>query len=311
MNATKAQGFLLVCTCILVLAAGGFAFRARVAARNATAEQQSLDARRSELHQRMRAAEERRMKAAEAALDVTTAGRVDQRGADTLGAASREVSAQEQRERRERNPDLQNRYFPLRKERRIAVFRPFFRAIKLSAEEIDRLGEAWVQRDMLASDLSGIRKERNLPAQDAGLDALRKKAAEEVRAVEEAVLGPAGVVALRQWGWNQQARDVVTKFAGKAALAGIPISPKIGEQMVAALAVADPEFQKSSTYRFEKMRWEEAQAAARALLSPAQYELFMIESECSRSSAAFTKALTEAKRLADQRAAKPAVRDAE
>src|SRR6185503_12444478 len=118
-----------------------------------------------------------------------------------------------------------------------------FRRLGLSPEKIDRIAVAMTKAEEQQQDAVAIQRDQKLPAEDPGLVDLRKRAADELHAVQLDVLGADGAQQLQQYQRTLPARTIVDRLAGAAVLAGVSLTGPQADQLTQAMAEASPAYQ--------------------------------------------------------------------
>lgn len=166
----------------------------------------------------------------------------------------------------------------LRWQREISAleFGPFFRAQGVTPEQVRRFQDIWVKHTEQVIDLNAAGR---LPGADpVAIKALREQANVMADTALTALFGAEGYRAFREFQSQLPLRNtVVYGFAGAAALEGVPITAEQGQRLFqAAVAVlsAPNAGGQSAGSAIERIDWDRLDAAARQILTPAQYTLF-------------------------------------
>ena len=264
-----------VSVAVLVVAMGVF-FWAKQQTALRVAEVEALRGSEADLRARVVRAEARVAAAEKAASELKTIG--VEGALRTLAeddALFEEVRARV-RERQDNDPQFQALWAAAEADEYVRLYRPFFRRSGLSAEQIERLKAEYLRGRLLRLDLAAIRRAGGLSVRDSAIGAQEKEAAAAKRAVELAVLGEAGVERMREWERTFPVRSVVMSFAGKAMLAGVPVSSDQVERLVEVLAKSGPKAQ-TGRYSFSLVNWQASSEAARDVLSAEQHAFFAMQ----------------------------------
>jgi hypothetical protein len=151
---------------------------------------------------------------------------------------------------------------------------PFFRTHRLTPEQIEKLTGLLARHDAKLEDVAAVARARGLRPNDSAIVALRNEALSELRAPGTELLGESGYAALQEYERTVPVRAFVGKLAGLAALSDDPLTPVQAEDLTRVLSTASSTYVHGGTAVLGGVNWTQADAAALAILSPTQFEIF-------------------------------------
>ena len=193
-------------------------------------------------------------------------------------------------DRLKNDPELQVLRFKERREEMARSYGPLFTGLKLTRAEKDRLLDASIAFETTELDLRAIGENGDGISNAATIANLKTKAKAELQAAELAVLGPDGLQELKNYDRSLPARDLVAKFAGGAALAGIAVTPEQASALTQAIADTSPAYQAGKKVEGDAFKssdrtlalvssnlidWKAVDSRVRGILSPEQMKLFV------------------------------------
>ena len=173
-----------------------------------------------------------------------------------------------------KDPRLMALYARSRRTELSTNYGPFCRKIGLSAEQLQRLGDAMLEEQLARQDLFGVRDEQGLRWDDPGLAALGRKVTAKLREDEIAVLGDDGYRQLKEYERILEVRNYVRDLAGTGLFAGVTIEPAQAEALIPIIANACPQYQRGGSASVGQTDWPTVDAQARTILSPQQMRWF-------------------------------------
>lgn len=166
----------------------------------------------------------------------------------------------------------------LRWQREISAleFGPFFRSRNLTPDQLKRFQDEWVNHAAQIIDVQAAGRVTN--ADPAAIKALRDKVNADSEAALIEIFGADTYREFREFQQTLPLRNIVVMaFAGAAALEGVPITAEQGQRLydaglsAAGISAASGLGSGPMTARID---WDRLDAAARQILTPAQYALF-------------------------------------
>jgi hypothetical protein len=176
-------------------------------------------------------------------------------------------------ERLRSDPQLQLLWLADRKATLASMYAPLFRSLSLTSEQQAAFLELAIAREEKDFDLMNIRGDSNVRENGTAVSELRTQADVEMKMGEKQLLGPDGFEKLQAYVRMAPARDLVSDFAGTASLSGIPMNSEQAEQLVQLVANASAKFNNGSNVSGFDIDWNQVDANASQLLSPAQLNL--------------------------------------
>jgi hypothetical protein len=154
------------------------------------------------------------------------------------------------------------------------TYGPLFQSLRLSPADAAKFCDIIIRGDSAAQDLMVAVRGQGLTPDDPGIAAFKRKVEDELRTAQKELLGAAGFAQLQEYDRQRDARVMVEKFAGAAALADLPLTAAQAEQATRAISNASEAFQKGGRIDFRRLDWKQAEMAMAEVLSPAQLALF-------------------------------------
>jgi hypothetical protein len=174
----------------------------------------------------------------------------------------------------ERDPALQVLMLASRRVSLATIYGPLFRALNLTPAQSEKFCDVVARSLEQAQDLVAVMRAQGLSPTDPAVIKLRQQAESELRAAQSELLGADGYAALQNYERVRDARSVVERFAGAAALADAALSAQQAERLIATIAGADQAYQAGGKADPRKIDWTVVDARAAEVLSPAQLALF-------------------------------------
>jgi|GEM_PF-5131847 hypothetical protein len=210
--------------------------------------------------------------------------KADKAKADAEKAALMKALAPARSQRRlDRDPQLQLLKLKALRADLLVKYGAFLREKKLMPDQIGRLSAAWSDYEAAKLDIDAIRRDQGLGYKDPAVAAQRKEAQARLTAAEKSVFGETGFEEFERFKRMQPMRDIVSGFAGKAALLGMPITDEQARRVTDVLAGADAQFRNGSSVGFGNMNWDAGWEKARTILTAEQYELLHAETNGRRT----------------------------
>lgn len=191
------------------------------------------------------------------------------------------------------DPALQVLHFKVRRAELAVSYGPFFVALGLKGDQIDRFLAARSEFEATEFDLQAIRAggdRRDRPATQA----LRVAAKQELEVAQRALLGSEGFRRLQDYEKTRAARDIATAFAGGTAIAGLPLTRQQAERLTQALAEAGKTPAEPGLAFARTIDWNRADTSAAKILSPEQLALFVRSDVTRRWTLGSQRAIEEA-----------------
>lgn len=171
------------------------------------------------------------------------------------------------------DPTLQAMWLAARQARLSRNYSLLYQRLGLTPAQIDRFQAAMTKHEEQMMDLAAIAEKQD-PESRAAVNALRKKAAQELDAVLQDILGADGRQRLTDYDRAGAMRAIVGSIAGTAAMEGIPLSPTQAEQLTAILGSAAKRNPSSGSVDLSTVNWDAVDAEVQRLLSPQQLAVF-------------------------------------
>ena len=152
-------------------------------------------------------------------------------------------------------------------------YQPFYAARHLVPDQIEKLQAAMIQRQEQLMDLAGASTTEGPQARDA-IETLRTNINADYEAAARSIIGNDGWEELRNYERARPAWALVERLAGAAAVDGVPITAEQAEKMSRAVAAASARFENGGSVELATVAWEKADAVAREVLTPTQFELY-------------------------------------
>lgn len=150
----------------------------------------------------------------------------------------------------------------------------FYREHRLTPAQIENLAHLLAQHEATLQDITAVTRAKGIRTNDSAIVAQREAAAAELRAAGTTLLGESGYAALQDYERTVPVRTFVSTFAGTAALVGDPLTAAQGEGLTRVLADANNGYVQGKA-GLGGINWTQADTAARSVLSPSQFELFI------------------------------------
>ncbi len=194
-------------------------------------------------------------------------------GASSAASASASASAAQPKEtwlsRLQNDPKFQNIYFARERSLTAIRYAPFLSALKLSADEIGQFKENVLWKTAGQMDLQDTLRAQGLSIDDPAAVSISKQLASVYEAAQTSLLGAQGYQQLSSFEQNLTSQSLVSNLAGAAAIAGTPLDSTQVRQLIPILAQA-----QQSQVGGGSTDWESITKQARAILSPAQLDVF-------------------------------------
>jgi hypothetical protein len=153
---------------------------------------------------------------------------------------------------------------------------PFYRAHRLTPAQIEKLAHLLAQHEATLQDITAVARAKGIRPNDSAIVAQREAAAAELGAAGTALLGESVYAALQDYERTVPVRAFVSILAGTAALVGVPLTAAQGEDLTRVLAAANNAYvHGGGKAELGSINWTQAETAARSVLSPDQFELFI------------------------------------
>jgi hypothetical protein len=174
------------------------------------------------------------------------------------------------------DPNLQRLDLERHRARIALEYDEFFEAVGLSPTQIERFQATVLKQVELSLDLRAMGQAQN--AEEKRAMAAFQQQTEATHEIElQQTLGPDLYRALQEYESAQYSRTaVVNSFAGTAALAGVPLTPEQGDQLLqAALSATKAPSAAAAPDLRSSIDLAKLDAQAREILTPAQFEVFL------------------------------------
>lgn len=152
------------------------------------------------------------------------------------------------------------------------TYGPLFRELRLSREQQAAFMANVIARDEKRMDLDNLAAEEG--ADDAAIAKLRTQTSDDYDAAQRELLGAEGAKRWREYERISSVRGMVSTIAGVTVLEGVPLSLSQADEVVRIIARSSSEFVKGGRASMETVDWAAAEPQIRAVLSPAQFEVF-------------------------------------
>jgi hypothetical protein len=173
----------------------------------------------------------------------------------------------------EKDPALQALWLNSGRARLAQEYGPFFATLQLTPAQIEEFTVNMVKRQEQLMDLSGAAQSQGAESK-AAVATLQQQATDAYTAAQTALLGTGAFRQLQDYERSAQARLAVEGLVGSATLEGVPLTAGQAAQLTAALANSSSRFAGGGRVDLATVDWDAADAQARQVLTPAQFELF-------------------------------------
>ena len=172
----------------------------------------------------------------------------------------------------EKDPTLQALQLKSNRSQTRSKYSPLYRKLHLSGTQISAFEEITAARDEKLQDLAAAAKSLGLKS-DA--PAIRKFATQAIVAYQsqmKTLLGETAFAELQNYERTSWLRGIVQNIAGTATLANAPFTPAQSERLIEIIANTSPQYLRGGWV--DEIDWEIADAQARVILSPKQFEVY-------------------------------------
>jgi hypothetical protein len=152
------------------------------------------------------------------------------------------------------------------------TYGPFFRNIALSPEKQAAFVASLAAKNERFMDLEALALEDN--ADTAAIAKLRSQTIEDYNEAQRQLLSPADFSRLQDYEKTAWLRQMVGTMAGVMVLEGAPLTPARANELVEIIARGSSEHARGGQITMNTVDWAEVEPRLRAVLSPAQYEVF-------------------------------------
>jgi hypothetical protein len=200
------------------------------------------------------------------------------------------------------DPKLQAMSIAAKRAEIATTYGPYILAHALTDEQVKKFTEAKVKWFEQTQDLDAVMLEQKLPRDDSGVQALRKRADDELQAAVSETLGELASAELKNYESTLPMRAMVERFAGAAALGDVPLTLQQAEQLTQIMAGAAGQSRGGGRIDPRSIDWSAVDTKAQSVLSPEQLSLFQriepVGGGPSRWMARLNQAMQEATRPA-------------
>jgi len=154
------------------------------------------------------------------------------------------------------------------------TFNPFFQKQNLSPDQIRAFEENALKREEQVMDFQAAAQLQGLMPGDPAYGKALLQQQTEFEGNQRAVLGDTTFAQWQQYERTKYVQEMVSGFAGTSVLMGQPYTLQQAEDLVQALAKANPNYQRGRTADLASIDWAAADAQAQKILSPEQFALF-------------------------------------
>jgi len=171
------------------------------------------------------------------------------------------------------DPRIQNIHLANRRSHYEEDYRALADRLKLTDAQVGQLVDNLMKHYEQQLDL-GVALEAQGFTDQATWAKMREGAADSFRAQQVALLGETGYAAFEVYARTLPLRQFVDRVAGRAAVAGIPLTSAQGDALIDALAEASPTYRQGVAATIQGIDWDGALARAATELPAAQFALF-------------------------------------
>jgi hypothetical protein len=177
------------------------------------------------------------------------------------------------------DPNAQNRQLAAQRIRMAAEYALFFRTLGLAPAQIEKFLDITSEYNALTQDLISAARAQGLSMNDPGLGKLGSQAYQKCSAAQRELLGKEGVQQLKDYERAIPTRNLVSRMAGAATVAGVPFTSQQTEQLVQVLANADSNYRRGGNASVRNIDWDAVETSARAILTEPQYAFFQLSNQ--------------------------------
>lgn len=172
------------------------------------------------------------------------------------------------------DPKAQNIHLADVRSRLTESYRVLCDEFHLTEAQAKQLIENLVKRYTLQLDLGVAAENQASRPSDAAVTVMRQQVDDEHRAAQRALLGEAGFQKFEAYARTIDVRRWVDEFAGRATLAGAPITGAQADAMIDAMAKASPLFQSGRAASMQAIDWGKVLDAMSTVLPESQFKVF-------------------------------------
>lgn len=172
-----------------------------------------------------------------------------------------------------RDPSYENLWIGSARFRIHGRYAAFIREAGLSAETGNKLMQLLLDRAATEVDINAAGDAKGLAHDDPDLERMRDDAEKQLSAGEAALLSPAQLRELADYGRTLQAQQAVQIFAGRSVVAGMPLTLQQTDELTVWLANASSSYQQGGNATFDTVDWSQALAEAASIITPQQLRL--------------------------------------
>lgn len=178
------------------------------------------------------------------------------------------------KEAQEKDPKVQLAALTNKRAKLAKNYGPYFKRNDIPVEQQNKLLDVMAKEQETLQDLQAIKGAEGLKNMATAIDTVRKQAASERELAEKEILGDVSYAALREYERRVAVQEWVNGFAGRAAMAGLPLNLDQAEAMTKSLASLSNNYQNGGDAPLSSIEWDRATAQMNTFLSPEQVRYY-------------------------------------
>lgn len=188
--------------------------------------------------------------------------------------ATEKSRTQIDREAQEKDPKVQLATLSYKRVKLARNYGPYFKRNGITVEQQNKLLDTMAKEQETLQDLQAIKGADGLRDSATAIDTLRKQAASERELAEKEILGDVSYTALREYERSVAVQEWVNGFAGRAAMAGLPLDLDQAEAMTKSLASLSDTYQNGGEAPLSSIDWNHAAMQLDNVLSSEQLKYY-------------------------------------